>query len=123
LSKSNATNLLNFFVHVRARILFELIFLIRCPCSYTEKLIITTQKWLAYKITNTCILNLCWENALCLQRNLFHKMHYACSAICFMRRNFFIKNLEIVCLRLSVPLSKIGTRTGASLSSIRKDKN
>jgi len=40
-----------------------------------------------------------------------------------LRRNFLIKNLETVCLRLSVLLSKIGTRTGASLSSIRKDRN
>ena len=47
--------------------------------------------------------------------NLFHKF--------CLRRNFFIKNLETVCLRLSVPLSKIGTRTGVSLSSIRKDRN
>ena len=47
--------------------------------------------------------------------NLFHKF--------CLRRNFFIKNLETVCLRLSVPLSKIGTRTGASLSSITKDRN
>jgi len=51
----------------------------------------------------------------CLLRNLFHK-------IC-LRRNFFIKNLETVCLRLSTRLSKIGTRTGTSLSSIRKDRN
>ena len=51
---------------------------------------------------------------------LFQKFCFrnlACGAI------FFIKNLETVCLRLSVPLSKIGTRTGASLSSIRKDRN
>jgi len=51
----------------------------------------------------------------CLRRNLFHKF--------CLQRNFFIKNSETVCLRLSVPLSKIGTRTGASLSSIRKDRN
>jgi len=51
----------------------------------------------------------------CLRRNLFQKL--------CLRRNFFIKNLETVCLRLSVLLSKIGTRTGASLSSIRKDRN
>ena len=37
-----------------------------------------------------------------------------------LRRNFSIKNLETVYLRNSVPLSIIGTRTGASLSSIRK---
>jgi len=33
------------------------------------------------------------------------------------------KNLETACPRLSVPLLKIGTRMGASLSSIRKDRN
>ena len=51
----------------------------------------------------------------CLLRNLFHKF--------CLRHNFSSKNLEIVCLRLSVPLSKIGTSTGASLSSIKKDRN
>ena len=51
----------------------------------------------------------------CLRRNLFHKF--------CLQHTFFIKNLETVCLRLSVPLPKIGTRTGASLSSIRKDRN
>jgi len=51
----------------------------------------------------------------CLRRNLFHKF--------CLRRILFFKNLQTVCLRLSLPLSKIGTRTGASLSSIRKDRN
>jgi len=51
----------------------------------------------------------------CLLLNMLHKF--------CLRRNFFIKNLETVCLRLSVPLSKIRTRMGASLSSIRKNRN
>ena len=55
------------------------------------------------------------SNKSCVRRNLFHKF--------CLQHNFFIKNLETVCLRLSVPLSKIGTRTSTSLSSIRKDRN
>jgi len=57
----------------------------------------------------------------------FSQKNLACGAICFISfacgAIFSSKNLEAVCLRLSVPLSKIGTRTGASLSNIRKDRN
>jgi len=72
------------------------------------------RNWSRIQSKNLVHIRIQSKNA-CLRRNLFHKF--------CLRRNFFIKNLETVCLRLSVPLSKIGTRTGASPSSIRKDRN